>query len=77
MYKILIDKKEYQIGQPLPAIINTLEIFFSNSVMPYPREQKQLIVSWLTEAVNKCKNRFISFNNVLILKKDVNLEIKD
>ena len=64
---IMINDTQYNLMQePLPDIINKLEIQYQNLMpgfqVPVPREQT---VKWLHTAIARCTSEYVAFNNTL------------
>lgn len=73
MLSILLNEKQYQIGQPLPDKINSVIIhYLPISPILYPKEQTPLIKAWFNTMIDNLNCEHVSFNDVLIPTSELN-----
>lgn len=73
MLYIAINNQPYQIGQSLPADINSLVVEYAPlASMLYPKEQTPAIKLWFSTLIDRLRCTHVTFNTVLIPVSELN-----
>lgn len=66
MLQIYINGILFNLGQPLPETITSLEIIYQALIpIQYPLDQDKAIKSWFNQLIDKCTCEYASYNHTL------------
>ena len=70
--EIKVNGRSIQLGSQIPQNVNYINIICDPFPKPIPRHQGVLVSKWLWDLVQRLDNEYLTYNNILIKKEDVN-----